>query len=121
MYGQTCIFWANLTPFSLQCDAGLGDPIGITWSANTSAYEMFYDHQAGWGHARVRKMPSWPRKLDQLQPFTADSRRNAWANLHIWANLTPFSQSPDFLRFSQLHDAIANWSASSGSLLLLPK
>ena len=83
MHGQTCIFWANLTPFSLQCDAGLGDPIGITWSANTSAYEMFYDHQAGWGHARVRMTPRWPRSWASFSLSQLCSDRNAWANLHI--------------------------------------
>ena len=67
-------------PPGASCNVKLGDPIGITWNNATSAYEMFYDHKIGWGHARSR----------------------------------------DFLRFTQLDDAISNFSASSGSSLMLP-
>jgi hypothetical protein len=40
---------------------------------------------------QVRKTPSWPRTWASFSLFYPYSHRNAWANLHLLANLTPCS------------------------------
>jgi hypothetical protein len=39
----------------------------------------------------VRKTPSWSRSWANFSRLQLHSHRNAWANLHFWANLTLFS------------------------------
>jgi hypothetical protein len=45
--------------------------------------------------SKVRMAPSWTRNWANFSRFIAVfPLRNAWANLHLLANLTPFSLSP---------------------------
>jgi hypothetical protein len=40
---------------------------------------------------QVRQTPSWPRSWANFSLLWLYSHWNVWANLHIWANLAPFS------------------------------
>ena len=56
----------------------------------------------------LRKTPSWPRSWANCSLVPLYSHMNAWANLHVWANLTSFSRgTEDTLRRSDARDAEA--------------
>ena len=80
MHGPTCIFWASLTPFSLQCNMPSGDMMCAGTCYGTCA-AVRTASTGNWG--QVRKTPSWPRSWANFRFLSRYSHRNAWANLHL--------------------------------------
>ena len=90
MHGPICIFWANLTLYSLQ-----GRPLRDRGDAErarlqrelTRVHQLFYRRAYSMNCVRTAsrdKDATLAQKLGQLQPFLAECfHRNAWANLHL--------------------------------------
>ena len=107
MHGPTCIFWANLTPFSLQAldlppanvTAALNAlPLGSTsflyqvwtadwdpahWMGGVAEHVEFVGYRELIALYKVRKTPSWPRSWANFSILQLYSHRRGWANLHL--------------------------------------
>ena len=98
MHEATGIFWANLTPFSLQTCAYAAEGSAASSvcraevdgcnlaSACTDAGGVYCPEtsvQPFITVTNVRKTPSWPRSRANFSMLQLYSRRNAWANWHL--------------------------------------
>jgi hypothetical protein len=68
--------------------------------------------------AQVRKTPSWPRNWANFSLLQLYSHRHGWPNLHLSANLTPFSLQARRGASTALHQAVATASISKVQRLL---
>jgi hypothetical protein len=110
MHGPICIFWANLTLYSLQ-----GRPLRDRGDAErarlqrelTRVHQLFYRRAYSMNCVRTAsrdKDATLAQKLGQLQPFLAECfHRNAWANLHLLGQPnTSLTPATDALRRDDL-------------------